>query len=284
MNTITMKNVLYSAIIMTSVVMHSSAFTVSTRPSFKCTQKLPLYSTVDGTVDVDPPTPGPSSAFLTTALSNPSPFSGPQSRRQFNDQLLSLESTNVVDSPVSSPLLPGTYELRYIGNYEPGLANFSPTRQLALFLYAGGYSPGALLLQSLSTGPLSKIAKEPPLVKVTISESDGVLTSTASLNIDAGVASADLKIESSLEKVSDRCIKETYSRFTASDRDFALPDFAKYTRDLFITYLDDDILVVRDGTGVPEVLVRVNDPTPEVFTGDDLDLDFDTDSELPATD
>jgi hypothetical protein len=43
----------------------------------------------------------------------------------------------------TSPLLNGVWELRYVGGYTPKAPfNISPTRQLALFLYSGGYSPG----------------------------------------------------------------------------------------------------------------------------------------------
>ena len=35
-----------------------------------------------------------------------------------------------------------------------------------------------------------------------------------------------------------------------------LPQAAQYSRDLYVTYVDEDLLVVRDASGVPEVLVR----------------------------
>lgn len=41
-----------------------------------------------------------------------------------------------------------------------------------------------------------------------------------------------------------------------------LPEILQYSRDLFVTYVDEDLLVVRDGSGVPELLVRPSMTTP----------------------
>ena len=52
--------------------------------------------------------------------------------------LMKVEAANPTDAPATSPLLNGVWELVYSGNYAPGPLAVSPTRQLALFLYAGG--------------------------------------------------------------------------------------------------------------------------------------------------
>ena len=59
-----------------------------------------------------------------------------------------------------------------------------------------------------------------------------------------------------LEAESAVRLKETYTAVKAAGQDVALPAALAYSRVLFVTYLDDDLLVVRDATGVPEVLVR----------------------------
>ena len=51
-------------------------------------------------------------------------------------------------------------------------------------------------------------------------------------------------------------LRETYESATVMDRVIELPEILQYTRELYVTYLDEDILVVRDGSGVPELLVR----------------------------
>jgi hypothetical protein len=57
-----------------------------------------------------------------------------------NELLFKLEPTNPTASPATSPLLNGEWDLVYQGGYAEGLVQ-SPTRQIALFVYAGGYAP-----------------------------------------------------------------------------------------------------------------------------------------------
>ena len=67
-------------------------------------------------------------------------------RADINEALLKLERMNPTDDPAVSPLLNGGWTLRYAGGYSNEWALPSPTRQLALFLYSGGYSPGLFAL------------------------------------------------------------------------------------------------------------------------------------------
>ena len=79
---------------------------------------------------------------------------------------------------------------------------------------------------------------------------------------DSANTAADVKITSTLETESDVRLKETNSAVSVKNggsdapRAFELPKQLQYSRLLFVTYLDDDLLVVRDETGVPEVLLR----------------------------
>lgn len=66
-------------------------------------------------------------------------------RASINEAILKLEALNPTKDPVYSPLINGVWTLRYAGGYtEPKIP--SPTRDLALFLYSGGYSPGLFAL------------------------------------------------------------------------------------------------------------------------------------------
>ena len=67
-------------------------------------------------------------------------------RADINEALLRLERMNPTEEPAFSPLLNGVWTLRYAGGYSNDWALPSPTRQLALFLYSGGYSPGLFAL------------------------------------------------------------------------------------------------------------------------------------------
>ena len=41
-----------------------------------------------------------------------------------------------------------------------------------------------------------------------------------------------------------------------------IPEPLQYSRELYVTYVDDDLLVVRDGSGVPELLIRPSNTLP----------------------
>jgi hypothetical protein len=49
---------------------------------------------------------------------------------------------------------------------------------------------------------------------------------------------------------------ETYESAYVLGQKIDLPDVLKYSRELYVTYLDEDVLVVRDASGTPEILVR----------------------------
>ena len=54
-------------------------------------------------------------------------------------------------------------------------------------------------------------------------------------------------------------LTETFvSAQVGSLRDIKLPDFVKngYSRDVIVTYLDEDLMIVRDSLGSPEILLR----------------------------
>jgi len=69
----------------------------------------------------------------------------PNERAAINEAVLRLEALNPTADPVYSPLLNGVWTLRYAGGYGESKLP-SPTRDLALFLYSGGYSPGLFAL------------------------------------------------------------------------------------------------------------------------------------------
>lgn len=73
-----------------------------------------------------------------------------------------------------------------------------------------------------------------------------------------GGTSNDVIVKASLEPKSDVRLTEKYESATVLGQSVDLPAAVQYSRELFITYLDEDVLVVRDGSGVPEILVRKN--------------------------
>jgi hypothetical protein len=68
-----------------------------------------------------------------------------------SEQLTTLEAACAIDEPAFSPLLDGEWEVVYSGGVSPGPV-LSPTREIALLMYAGGFTPGSFFL-SVRGGP-----------------------------------------------------------------------------------------------------------------------------------
>jgi len=168
-------------------------------------------------------------------------------RSQINDALYLLEATKI-DEPASSPLLNGVWELRYVGGYASEWALPSPTRQLALFLYSGGYSPGVFALRLAQQLPISVGDLE-----IAISRDQPRVQATCKVGNDQ-----EIQVQARLDVVSSLRLSETYQKITVLGREIEIPALLQYSRELYVTYVDEDLLIVRDGSGVPEVLVRKN--------------------------
>ena len=67
---------------------------------------------------------------------------------------------------------------------------------------------------------------------------------------------ASVVVKAKLEVESDLRLRETYESATIMDRTVDIPDVIQYSREIYVTYVDEDILIVRDASGVPEMLVR----------------------------
>ena len=64
-------------------------------------------------------------------------------------------------------------------------------------------------------------------------------------------------------------LKETYASLSSFGRDVDVPANLRYERTLYVTYLDDELLVCRDDSGVPEVLLRKGSPEGAPASGDE---------------
>lgn len=185
----------------------------------------------------------------------PSSLSGSitaEDRASINEAILKLEALNPTEDPVYSPLINGVWTLRYAGGYsEPKIP--SPTRDLALFLYAGGYSPGLFAL-SLAQKLPSQLVEVGDL---TISISRGQPRIEAKVDVTLfGGSEESVVVTARLEEDSGLRFTETYESAEVLGNTVDIPEALQYSRDLYVSYVDEDILVVRDGSGVPEILVR----------------------------
>lgn len=179
-----------------------------------------------------------------------------EQRTAINEALYKLEALNPTDAPATSPLLNGVWSLRYCGGYTPEFALPSPTRQLALFLYDGGYSPG-LFAYTLAQS-LPKQLVETDELEITIQRSNPRVSASIGVKLLGGAVDGTVTVQARLDVESEMRLRETYEAASIlgqpEPRD--IPAQLQYARDLFVTYVDDDLLIVRDGSGVPEVLVR----------------------------
>lgn len=174
-------------------------------------------------------------------------------RSYINEAIMKLEALNPTDTPSSSPLLNGVWTLRYSGGYDENCSLQSPTRQIALFLYSGGYSPGLFALSLASSLPSSLIDLGD--LEISISREQPRIEASIDVKVLGGGENS-VAVKSRLEVGSDIRISEVYESATILGQTVDIPDGIQYSRQLYIAYLDEEILVVRDGSGVPEILVR----------------------------
>lgn len=182
-----------------------------------------------------------------------------ESRSRINEGLLRLEAMNPTENPVRSPLLNGVWSLRYAGGYSSDWALQSPTRDAALFLYSGGYSPGIFALSLAQKLPQSLV--ECGELEIAISREQPRVEAKIGVKLLGG-ASNEVVVKARIEGESDIRFRETYESASVIGNKVDLPKAIQYSRELYVTYVDEDLLVVRDASGVPEVLVRKD----KVFT------------------
>eukprot|EP00980_Cylindrotheca_fusiformis_P000342 scaffold91_cov127-Cylindrotheca_fusiformis.AAC.2 len=173
-------------------------------------------------------------------------------RSMINEVLLRLEALNPAIEPARSPSLNGEWELRYSGGFTTEGALMSPTRQIALFLYSGGYSPGLFALSLAQKLPKSLVSVGE--MKIDICEEQPRIQATVDLKSPFGDSTVVVKAR--LMPESDIRLRETYESAEVMGRNVELPEFLQYSRELYVTYVDEDLLVVRNGSGIPELLVR----------------------------
>ena len=174
-------------------------------------------------------------------------------RSAINEALYKLEAMNPTKNPTMSPLLNGVWELRYVGGYSPDWALPSPTRDLALFLYSGGYSPGIYALGLAKKLPFCQVGD----LEIAIQRDQPRVEATVSVQVFGlgGDDNSNVQVQARLEVESDVRLRETYESATVLGQRVEIPKQLQYQRELYVTFCDD-LLVVRDGSGVPEVLVR----------------------------
>ena len=239
------------------IVASSSSSRLRSEPSDVNVDDSDDYIVVDEIQDV---MPTDSEAWVNQVMKLlPSTLGGDvssETRAAINEALLRLEAMNPTADPAVSPLINGIWQLKYVGGYAPEGALPSPTRDLALFLYSGGYSPGVFALTLAQKLPAALVEISGDL-EIAIRRSQPRVEASMGVKLLGG-AESTVRVTASLEAESGMRLRETYESAYVLDRQVAIPAQLQYKRQLFVTFVDDDLLVVRDGSGVPEVLVRKN--------------------------
>ena len=128
----------------------------------------------------------------------------------------------------------------------------SPARELALLMCTGGFRPGlwANLMGKLPSGLLYI-----DYVDLTIASNEPRVKGSVKVGI-AGSSTQQLSIEGTLIKKSDVRLTETIFKALALGQSVDLPGPLKLSRDLIVTFLDKDLLIARDESGVPDIWLR----------------------------
>ena len=71
-----------------------------------------------------------------------------------------------------------------------------------------------------------------------------------------GGTTEEIVVKARLDVDSGLRFTETYESASVLGNTVDIPEALQYSRDLYVSYVDEDVLVVRDGSGVPEILVR----------------------------
>eukprot|EP00968_Pinguiococcus_pyrenoidosus_P008336 scaffold588_cov247-Pinguiococcus_pyrenoidosus.AAC.5 len=174
-------------------------------------------------------------------------------RPEVLELLLKLEPMNPTEDPAYSEKLVGSWELRYDGGFSAGLVD-SPTREIALFVYAGGYAPSLLLeLLKKLPGPL-QTALEVDSVTVDISDDLSVM-STTEVFLPGG-RKGELGFSSRLLAETPARLSESFSSAKLFGRSLDLPGPLAFMRRFIVSYVDDDLMIIRDESGKPEILTK----------------------------
>lgn len=173
---------------------------------------------------------------------------------EVNEIILALSSANPTVEPARSELLNGRWEVVYAGAPGAGLAD-SPTRLLAIALYATPLSP-SVLAQGLAKLPFNA-ASLGSLFLTIVSPEAGQPRVTVETSITVfGGAAQSVILRANLQPRSAVALREDFVEAEVLGQRSLLPGPLALSRSLYVAYLDDDLMIVRDETGLPSVLRR----------------------------
>lgn len=183
-------------------------------------------------------------------------------RAELGLALPNLEGVSPTKDPAFSGLLTGKWAVKHTGGVAKGPVD-SPTREIALLMYAAGFGPGNAALSLAKRLPDNLVEVKTLSLDIT-APTDGMPgESRARLEVRLLNGQTDANVELLCELQADGPAKliETGKEVSINGgAPVSIPQQVRYVRDLFVTYLDGELLVVRDATGSPDVLQRESPP------------------------
>eukprot|EP00475_Leptophrys_vorax_P031346 TRINITY_DN4746_c0_g1_i1.p1 TRINITY_DN4746_c0_g1~~TRINITY_DN4746_c0_g1_i1.p1 ORF type:complete len:323 (+),score=36.52 TRINITY_DN4746_c0_g1_i1:126-1094(+) len=202
---------------------------------------------------------------------------------EVSEKLLALERLNPTPRPTTSPLLEGTWDFVWAGTRSPGI--------IAARVLLKRFPQQLATLESLKIQILEGSTKATAVLKFLTAAEASVTVSTR-LAVEGplrlkeeyteAVVSApsvsDDSIPAALKGVFDQVVAATKSLPEAVKEAVAsglkVPLSGRFEREIVISYLDDELLVARDQSGLADVLVRQSVVIDSPFTeGDETEID-----------
>lgn len=175
-------------------------------------------------------------------------------RSDLATKLPALEASNPTSNPAYSDLLSGKWIVKYTGSVAKGPID-SPTREIALLMYAAGFGPGNAALSVANRLPDNLV--EVKMLSLDISRLPGESRATLALRLLNGQTDSDVELVCDLAADGPAKLIETGKEVILNKQaPVEIPSQLRYTRDLFVTYLDSELMIARDATGSPDILVR----------------------------
>eukprot|EP00931_Biecheleriopsis_adriatica_P122235 TRINITY_DN97234_c0_g1_i1.p1 TRINITY_DN97234_c0_g1~~TRINITY_DN97234_c0_g1_i1.p1 ORF type:complete len:467 (-),score=48.58 TRINITY_DN97234_c0_g1_i1:56-1456(-) len=175
-----------------------------------------------------------------------------ESRGRLHELISRLEAFAHIDDPVYHETLNGQWTVKYSGSFSKGLLD-SPTRAIALMLYNGGFSLGGWLRTCAAGFWGQALGIHVDALEVDIRQNQEV-TAIATVNI-AGVTEI-LSYAAEIHSVSPCQMVERIKSIDFPEPLGKQSLLLDAERRILVTYLDKEIMIVRDESGVPDVLVR----------------------------
>ncbi|KAG0630448.1 hypothetical protein M758_1G178600 [Ceratodon purpureus] len=194
-------------------------------------------------------------------------------RINVSEKLLVLERLNPTPRPTTSPLLEGLWEFKWAAARSPGttaaraLIKRFPTNLASLsslnILILDGTTKATATLKLFGSVESSfvlstKLTAEGP-TRLKEEYVEGNLSSPNVIDVPSGLKGVYDQLVSTVERLP-AAVKDVVSN------GIRVPLTGSYERQLLISYLDEEIMVARDESGVPDILYKIQAPIQTVET------------------